>query len=209
MIYPDINSVSDTLQLKGEVWKPVVGWEGLYSVSNLGRVRRERREVIHRNQVEDFRMVYPEKILKGNCDSKGYPQVRLNGKHFGKKHRVARIHRLVAESFIPNPLRKPHVNHMNSNKLDPRPENLEWCTASENLKHAYESGAKKVKLGENCPNNKYDRDLVSRIYMEAKARTMSQEKIGEKYGVPQITVSNILTKKTWGHVTDLIDREVH
>ena len=209
MKYPEINSLSDTLLLEGEVWKPVLGWEGLYSVSNMGRVRREVREVVHSNQATSFRMRYPAKVLKAHCDSRGYPQVALNGKRFKKKRRVARVHRLVAEAFLPNPEDKPQVNHMNSDVLDARVDNLEWCTASENQLHAYHHGGKTPMIGGGNGNSKYDEDLIKKIYLSAKSREESQEKIGQRYGVPQITVSNILTKKTWSHITDLLDAEVH
>lgn len=205
MTYPDMNRLSDTLQVKGEVWRPVVGWEGLYSISNLGRVRREMREVIHRNQAESFEMTYPAKILKAHPDSRGYPQVCLNGKHFNKKKRVARVHRLVAEAFLENPENKPQVNHKDSNTMNPHVENLEWCTASENQIHSYGQGVRQILRGTSSGMNKHDIPTVIAVYKEAKAKTMSQEKIGKKYGIPQITVSNILTKKTWSHVTDDLD----
>lgn len=208
MIYPELNQHRKTLQLEGEVWKPVLGWEGLYSVSNFGRVKRERRATTHKNQSTSFPMVYPEKILSANCDSRGYPQVALNAVSEGRERRVARVHRLVTEAFLDNPENKPFVNHKNSNPLDARVENLEWCTASENIRHAIEAGRLTYKLGEESPTNKHDADKVRRIYIEAKLKTMPQEKIGKKYGVPQITVSNILTKKTWGHLTDGIDEEL-
>ena len=209
MIYPNINELSDTMQLEGEEWKDVLGWEGFYQVSCRGRVKRLRREVRHSNQAVSFEMVYPEKILKANPDSRGYPQVTLNGKHFGKKRRVARVHRLVAEAHLPNPEGKPQVNHINGDVKNACSENLEWCTASENQLHAYELGLREGVRGEKSGMNKHSVEKVKLIYQEAKARTMSQEKIGIKYGVPQITVSNILTKRTWKHITDKLDLEVH
>ena len=208
MEYPCINELSGTLQLKGEVWKDVLGWEGLYQVSSLGRVRRLRREVKHSNQSVFFKMVYPEKVLKANPDSRGYPQVALNGKHFGKKRRVARVHRLVAESFISNPENKPQVNHIDGNPRNAELSNLEWCTAYENIRHASARGLLKPRVGTRNGMQKHDESKVASIYKEAKARTLTQTEIGLKYGVPQITVSNILRKKTWKHLTDKIDLEV-
>ena len=209
MKYPDINKLNKINELENEEWRPVVGWENFYSVSNLGRVKREVRAVTHSNQVESFSMTYPEKVLKANPDSRGYPQVTLNAKHFGRKRRVARVHRLVAEAFLGNPEGKPQVNHMDSDTMNANVNNLEWCTASENQKHSWDNDRQERRLGEDNAVSKYSDSLVRVVYKLAKSKAWSQEKIGELYGMPQITVSNILTKKTWRHITDLIDKQIH
>ena len=64
MIYPELNSLNEQPMLNGEVWKDILGWEGLYSVSSLGRVKREERSVIRCNQYDAFSMTYPVKYLK-------------------------------------------------------------------------------------------------------------------------------------------------
>jgi len=209
MVYPELNELSDRMNIGGEVWRDVCGWEDIYEVSNRGRVKRLKRRVTHRNQAGDFIMVYPTKILKANPDSSGYPQVTLNAVSEGKKRRVARVHRLVAEAFIPNPESKPQVNHINSNTMDANVYNLEWCTGSENQTHSWGAGQREKKCGEKSPVCKYKDGTIEKVYRLAKSKTISQEKIGALFSMPQITVSNILTKKTWSHITDLIDKEVH
>tara|TARA_R110000850_G_scaffold267862_1_gene399011 strand:+ start:124 stop:753 length:630 start_codon:yes stop_codon:yes gene_type:complete len=209
MVYPKLNELSERMNIGGEVWRDVSGWEGIYEVSNRGRVKRLKRRVTHRNQATAFSMVYPTKILKANPDSKGYPQVVLNAVSAGKKKRTARVHRLVAESFLPNPQNKPQVNHINLDTMDARAFNLEWCTAGENIKHSWDAGIRDKKLGEDSHVVKYTNRIVREVYTLSLSRLMSQQKIGEAYGMPQITVSNIKTKKTWKHITDLIDKEVH
>ncbi len=105
-----------------EVWKPVVGYEGLYQVSNLGRIKSTNYKT-HKN----------EKILKLFKDYKGYLYVCLR-KH--GKAKFLKVHRLVLFAFMPQTdLFKNQVNHINEIKTDNRLENLEWVTARENNVH--------------------------------------------------------------------------
>ena len=116
-----------------ETWKSVKGYEGLYEVSNLGNVRSLRYN--NTNKISPLK-VYIEKA--------GYARVSLskNGKSKNK-----RIHRLVAEAFIPNMNSLPQVNHIDGNKLNNNVKNLEWCSASRNQKHKYEMGLMVCKTG--------------------------------------------------------------
>ena len=109
-----------------EIWKPVTNYEGLYEVSNLGRVRSL-----------DFKRTGKERVLKPGTDTKGYLRVILykNGEKAIKK-----VSRLVAEAFIPNPENKPTVDHINKQRDDDRVENLQWFTYGENNKKAYDQG---------------------------------------------------------------------
>ena len=102
--------------MKKEYWKPVLGYEGHYQVSNFGRVKSIK--------------FGKERILKPGKNAKGYLQVCLwkNGK--GKTFRV---NRLVAEAFLPNPDSLPEVNHKDENKLNNNAENLEWCNRKFNI----------------------------------------------------------------------------
>jgi len=104
------------------MWKPVVGYEGLYEVSDTGQVRS-----LPRNGTVSY-----SRILRPN-NVRGYLQVALqkNG-----KRKDFKVHRLVADAFIPNPERKRTVNHIDGNKGNNRVENLEWATDSENQLHS-------------------------------------------------------------------------
>lgn len=115
-----------------EIWKDVIGYEGLYQVSNLGNVKSL-----------NYNNSNLEKNLIGGF-SNGYRQVGLNG--IVKTKRV-KVHRLVAQAFIPNPENKPQVNHINGKKDDNRVDNLEWATAKENSIHSYENNLSKPKIG--------------------------------------------------------------
>lgn len=107
-----------------EEWKDVVGYEGLYQVSNLSNVRNRFN-----------------KVLKP-CYAQGYARVSLSKKE--SKIKQALVHRLVAEVFIENSDNKRTVNHINGIKSDNRLENLEWCTYSENNKHALDNRLRKT-----------------------------------------------------------------
>lgn len=114
-----------------EVWKPVLGYDGLYSVSNLGAVRSENRVVRSKNGV--CKKLYGKGlVLRKNRT--GYNMVFLSKDGAPKIHQV---HRLVAQAFIPNPENKPCVNHKNGVRTDNRVENIEWCTFSENNKYTF------------------------------------------------------------------------
>ena len=117
-----------------EVWKDVVGYEGVYQVSTLGRVRSLER-TIHKN--DGTSMLIPSKMIAPVLMNKGYIGATLCK---NKIQRIKRVHRLVAQAFIPNPENKPQVNHKNGDKTDNRVENLEWATAKENIRHAFDNG---------------------------------------------------------------------
>lgn len=106
-----------------EVWKDIEGYNGLYSVSNCGNVRRNKGY-----QAKEAR------LLKHLNNGKDYLGVGLT---MGSKKSRTYIHRLVAAAFIDNPYNKPHVNHKDGNRLNNHVDNLEWVTISENHLHRY------------------------------------------------------------------------
>lgn len=110
-----INSV------ESEVWKPVVGYEGLYEVSNIGRVRSI-----------NFHKSGKAKVMRPSFNTWGYLIVDLRKNN--KRHSYT-VHRLVALAFIPNPDNLPEINHKNEIKYDNTVENLEWCTRKYNINY--------------------------------------------------------------------------
>ena len=120
--------------LPDEEWRDVVGYEGLYQVSNMGIVKSLSRRIVYKDGRE---YNYPSKVMKNQKVSTGYRSVtlyRVNGK---KQYYV---HRLVAETFIPNPNNLSDVNHKDGCKTNNILSNLEWCSHSDNQKHAYKNG---------------------------------------------------------------------
>lgn len=111
-----------------EIWKPVVGYEKYYEVSNIGRVRSLDREM---TSPTGKKFIKKGRIRKQNINPKtGYYMLFLNGRDSKRCHSV---HRLVAEAFLENPSNLPIVNHKNEIRADNRAENLEWCTHQYNM----------------------------------------------------------------------------
>ena len=104
-----------------EIWRPVVGYEGLYEVSNIGRVRSLDRF---------YYRLHKGKVLSPTKDRYGYLTVTLN---CNGKSKTIKIHRLVAQAFLPNPDNLPQVNHKDEDKTNNNVDNLEWCTAKYNV----------------------------------------------------------------------------
>ena len=101
-----------------EIWKKISGYEDYY-ISTWGRVKNTEN-----------------RIMKPEVHDKGYLRVDLYDKDGNRKH--AKVHRLVAQAFIPNPLNKPQVNHIDGNNQNNSVSNLEWCTNEENARAARE-----------------------------------------------------------------------
>jgi hypothetical protein len=117
-----------------EVWIDIVGYEGIYQVSSFGSVKCPYREWLG---YKGNKRVISNLILKSSDNGRGYLIVGLRKNNH---QRMEKVHRLVAEAFILNPLNKKEVNHINGVKTDNHVNNLEWITRSENQKHAVKNG---------------------------------------------------------------------
>lgn len=128
------------MEKEKEVWRAVVGYEGIYSVSNLGRVYSRPRKILDNTSI--YRKI-KGRILKQSFDKDGYVIVSLslNSNSLPKK-----VHRLVANSFVSNPFNKEEVNHKDLDKQNNYKDNLEWVTKLENITHAYKNNAHNTRI---------------------------------------------------------------
>lgn len=170
-----------------EKWRDVVGFEGFYEVSSYGRVRSLDREVLcGYGKTRKLK----GKILALNPNSKGYPRVGLCK---DDKSRFHFVHRLVAAAFVDNPLNLPWINHLNGDKADNRPDNLEWCTPNQNSQHALAQGL--YKVGEEHHVSKFTRDQALMV-LGALRCGVRQQIIAEQLGVTPWFVTSIATGKS-------------
>ena len=169
-------SVND---LPCEIWRDVSNYEGLYQVSNFGRVK-------------SFQLKKP-RIIKLSLDSGGYIKVILSKDGATKNHNV---HILVAKAFVANPNNKPQINHLNGNKWDNRSDNLEWVTDSENKYHSYRTGLRKEPRGEKHRQAKLtnaEAEYCRQVY-KFRDKEFSMTALAKKFGVCRQAIEHII----WG-----------
>lgn len=180
--------------IQGEQWQFIPGYEGVYQVSNLGRVRNVK---------------YRGKLLSISVKSNGYCRVTLSDSN---KNKDFYIHRLVAEAFIPNPECKPEVNHIHGNKNDNRASQLEWSDRSNNNLHAYRVlGRISTFTGMVGKKNHKSKPVVSmNIKTGEKVEYGSGCLAAKAIGVSQSCVSDVLKgrqKTTKGYVIVFKEQE--
>lgn len=188
-----------------EIWKSVPGYEGYYEASTLGNVRTVTRE--SHNSVGTF--IRKSVILKPSMQNNGYYRVMLTK---DKKHKYMLVHRIIALTFIDNPLNKPIVNHKDENKHNNCVDNLEWFTTKEN--NNYNNRQYKI-AAKNKANGTYDklRNLTSKpvlaVPVDPSKETITLKSVtdGKNYGFIPSEISAVARghKKThYGYVFSYI-----
>lgn len=174
-----------------EIWKDITGYEGLYQVSSLGNVKSLDRYVKHYRGGNCFKK---GATLKPSKNRKGYYLIVLAKEGIS---RSKSIHRIVAETFIPNQQNKPQVNHKDGNKTNNSVQNLEWATQEENMTHAFENGLNKGsmlgKKGVSHPRNlltQYDVNEIKKMYNQG----VKIKYIANSFNVSYKTIQRALKK---------------
>lgn len=158
-----------------ETWKDILGFNGDYQISNLGRIISKK--------------YMPHRIMKQQ-KVKGYFNVWLSLNNSGRSYRVSR---LVALAFIPNQGNKTEVNHIDGNKFNNSVDNLEWCTRRENMQHARDIlGVANLKLTED--------HVLSIRKLKKENPHITHEQLAELFGVGRTNITMILTRRSWKYL---------
>lgn len=173
---------------QNEIWKAVVGYEGIYEVSSLGRVRSLDRVVKHpKGGYANLK----SKVISQKVRNNGYLEVCLHSLGITKS---LLVHRIVANSFIINIDNKPQINHINAIKDDNRIDNLEWVTDFENQVH--KTNNKLNPFGENHKKSKLKEFEVLSI----RESNENNNLIAKKFNVSRRLISSIKNRKIWKHI---------
>lgn len=160
---------------KKEIWKDIAEYEGLYQASNLGRICSLPRNGTQTNKIRNLQL---------GIDGYGYLSLGLSKNNIIKTRKA---HRLVAQTFIPNPNNFEIVNHIDGDKLNNHVENLEWCDRSRNAIHGWRNKKKLSKEQVIEMKTMYDNGV-------------SQPKIAKKFGISQSYTSLIVNDKKQTYV---------
>lgn len=163
----------------GEIWKPYIYH---YDVSNFGRIRnRETSRILKQNKIKTG--YYACCVSCGGRDNK----------------MLIKTHIAVAKLFVDNPSGLSEVNHIDGNKCNNRYDNLEWCTPSHNVKHAYDTGLIKKTFGEDNIHSKLSLSDVNHIRKVYKPhdKKFGARALARLYGVHHSTIEAIINNKNW------------
>lgn len=180
--------------MEEEIWKPIPNYEGLYEVSNLGRVKSLER-VVYLPKRKIFRKL-KERFLRLNPSSDWYPIVSLHKK---SKVEVKQVHKIVGLLFVKNPDNLPYLNHINGIKTDNRSTNLEWCTHLFNMRHAFTTGL--IPNGERNHKAKLTDQKVRAIKRLLKINPKTNQKaLSEKLNISRSVINAIAKGRKWKYV---------
>lgn len=184
-----------------EIWKPVKDYEDYYEISTLGRLKSFKREYWSGVNFSS-KKIQEEFITYGTTHNQGYKVYGLNKNGL---YKGVKIHRLVAQAFIPNPDNLPQVNHKDGNKANNKVDNLEWCTPLYNMRHSFETGLnipsfKKISTnGDNSYTKIINSNIVRNIREEFK-KGKTQRQLMDIFKLKRSHINDIVRNKTWKNI---------
>ena len=179
--------------MKKEIWKKIKGLNGNYSVSNHGRIMAHAKETVRGGHV----MRLKERIMKTPPNNWGYCYVLPTISY--KKTKTLRVHRLVAEAFLPNPNNYPYVNHVDGIKTNNHADNLEWCDQKHNLNHAMKLTGGWQKRGQESGKTKLTNKQVLKMCEMFESHT--DKELSAVFKVTPSNVNCIRRGITWSWLT--------
>ena len=177
--------------MKKEIFVDIKDYEGSYQISNYGRVKSLPKSWRINKTFVASRKV---QIRKLSIDKFGYYKVNLWNRGKSKRFLVSR---LVAQAFISNPLNLPQVNHKDGKKLNNYEENLEWCTGSENIQHAFNNGLINVSKGEDHCFARFTEKDIHRIHELLKSG-LNHKQVAREIG--KGSIQYVVEGRIWKHV---------
>ena len=177
-----------------EIWKDIPEYEGSYQVSSLCRFKSLSRGIVNNAVMTESK----EFIMKKMKGSNGYYSIEF---YKDNKRKRFLCHKLFAKSFMPNPKSKPFINHINGLKTDNTIDNLEWCTSSENNRHAFYTGLRIMPSGEKNSQTKLNESKVLAIRRLYRLKPgTSKIKLAKKLNVTIGAIYGILKGRPWKHL---------
>lgn len=173
-----------------EQWRAIEGYEGCYEVSDHGRVRSLDRRIRGR--------LWKGRVLALPDDKNGYKRVEL---HKDGLRSTQRVHRLVAQAFIPNPNNWPQINHKDVVKANNHISNLEWCDNDRNVEHAVDKGLYSPYLSQR--RSKLTPDLVEKI-RAARALGATHIDLAQQFNISKGYVSKVVRRSAWRRQSESI-----
>lgn len=164
--------------MNDEVWGSLPELKGLFEVSNLGNVRTVKSKQLRKAQLQ--KLGYRRISLRVDSELLGY-----------------QLHRLVALVHIPNPNDYREINHIDGDKENNNVDNLEWCTRSQNMSHAFRTG---LVSNRGILNPRARLSELTVINIRHCRGELTNEKLGKIFNVPTSTVARIMTRKSWSHL---------
>lgn len=184
----DITMQTENQQTEVELWRPVLGYEGIFEVSSLGQVKRLPGQVKWNGSV--FQKL-PAKNCKIQVNVKGYCVISLMQKH-------QYLHRVVAMAFVEGRTElTTDVNHIDGNKMNNAASNLEWCNRKHNINHSFDHGLH--KQGEDHKSAKLTKEIVIQILKTAKDTGLGKKNLHKLYfpNVSPSSIQQIIENRNW------------